>query len=331
MAVLTPDRIDEEEAPPPPRRPTRRRPGEAPAAHVLVAMVVALGLAALVNVDALVERVEREPLGPGRDRALALWHPVQDLSHVLQAHRLRDLGHWLVGDHDDDGRPVDAQDPGVVVPAEVPSSRPELRQPTAAAPLRIWVGGDSMVRDVAESFARLVSGVPTIDAVTHYEISSGLTRPDFYDWPAALARDMAATDPEVVVVMFGANDAQGIRQADGTVHQGVHDPGWQAEYARRVGLVMDQLAAPGRLVLWVGQPTMRDRGYSAEMAALDGIYAAQAEGRPWIDYVDTRRLFGPGGEGEGLRQPDGIHLDREGADLLAQRLLDSVVASIGTD
>ena len=47
-------------------------------------------------------------------------------------------------------------------------------------------------------------------------MASGLTRPDYYDWPAALAADLEATDPEVVVAVFGVNDAQGIVLPDGT-------------------------------------------------------------------------------------------------------------------
>ena len=66
------------------RRPTADRPpppspAGAPAARVLLTMVLGLGLAALVNADALVERAERKPFGEARDRSLAIWHPVECL------------------------------------------------------------------------------------------------------------------------------------------------------------------------------------------------------------------------------------------------------------
>ncbi len=92
---------DHRPPPPPSARPAAapgpRRPGEQSAGACCVTMVVALALAALVNADALVERAERKPFGDGRDRSLAIWHPVQDIAHLTQISRLRDLGDWLGG------------------------------------------------------------------------------------------------------------------------------------------------------------------------------------------------------------------------------------------
>ncbi|MBA2282285.1 MAG: DUF459 domain-containing protein [Actinomycetota bacterium] len=324
--------------PPPWRR--RRRHGLQPAGEILLVAVAALLVAALVNVDALVERAERKPLGPTRDLSLAIWHPVQDVAHVLQLHRIRQLGDWVAGSDETAPTTPPTTVPDDGGPTRTLPPRPELRPPTAAAPLRLWVGGDSIVRDVSESVLRLAADDPLLSPVAHYEISSGLTRPDYFDWPAALAADMAATDPEVVFVMFGANDAQGIVAAEGRVFQEVSDPGWQDEYRSRVEAVMDQLRADGRLVFWVGQPPMRDAAFDARIAILDRIYREAAESRPWVEFVDTVPLFGapdgtyrdrlPGPDGSplDLRQGDGIHLSREGADLLATHLLDLVAAEI---
>jgi len=88
-------RVREERPPPSPDTPgpqaeraervgrTDVADGTAPAGRVLVVIVAALVLAMLVNADAIVARAERRAPGPGRDRALAVWHPVQDVSHAL--------------------------------------------------------------------------------------------------------------------------------------------------------------------------------------------------------------------------------------------------------
>jgi hypothetical protein len=326
--------------------PVGTEPGRESAGRVFAVFAAALVLAALVNADAMVERAERKPIGPDRDRALAIWHPVQDVAHVLQLHRIRALGDALVGDDADEGpsqgpAPVAPVDDRATAPTTTVPPRPELRQPTAAAPLRVWVGGDSMMRDLSESVQRATAANPLLAVTTHYEISSGLTRPDYFDWPAALADDMDATDAEVAVVMFGANDGQGLIAADGTVHQRVSEPGWQREYAARVGAVMDQLQSPGRLVLWVAQPPMRDGDFDARIRIINEIYRDAAATRPWVDLVETAPLFGdagggyadrlpgPGGELRDLRQGDGIHLSREGADLLAGDLLRRITSELG--
>ena len=137
--------------------------------------------------------------------------------------------------------------------------------------------------------------------------------------------------------MFGANDSQGM-EVDGEPVQ-PDDERWKAEYRRRVGVVMDQLRGEGRLVVWVGQPHIRDAGFDARMTALDEIYAEEAESRPWVRFLDTHPVLSPDGDGyqatagdTSLRQDDGIHLDRGGADVLAEAiftLLDEVKTGAG--
>ena len=93
--------------------------------------------------------------------------------------------------------------------------RPILRAPTADEPLRVYIGGDSIIRDAGDAFLDIASDTPLFDTTLHYENATGLTRPDFYDWPAAFADDMAERRPEVVFVLFGGNDSQGIIGPDG--------------------------------------------------------------------------------------------------------------------
>lgn len=340
--------------------PGPRRPGPArPAPHrrprgnrrsagdVLVIGVVGLLLAALINADAMVARAEQKPFGAGRDRSLLLWHPVQDVSHVLQLHRIRDLGDALAG-NEDRGSADAAGDIGVTttIPPGATTTlppRPEVRTPTAADPLRVWVGGDSIMRDLAESILRLTASDPRFDVTDHAVISSGLTRPDFFDWPAALETDMATTDAEVVVIIFGANDGQGIVTPDGTTFQRVSDPGWSVEYARRVAGVMDQLRDGDRLVYWVLQPPMRDADFDRRIQIIDDVYREAAATRPWIQLVETEELLGDangrflderagaGGALLDLRQDDGIHLARDGADLLAGTIVDQIEGEFTPD
>src|SRR5690606_17134412 len=104
--------------------------------------------------------------------------------------------------------------------------------------------------------------------------------------------------------------------------------------------VMDSMQADDRLVLWIGQPPMRDAGFDERIDVLNAVYEEQASERPWVRYVDlgdvlgddggyaARLPDGAGGVTEALRQDDGIHLSRAGADLLARHLLDLVDAEI---
>jgi len=330
--------------------------GRQPAGRVLVLIVASLVLAMLVNADALVARAERQAPGRARDRALAVWHPVQDVSHALQLHRIRQVADRLVGD--DDADDDDAQDPtpttrdsrrgpaadgarettASTAPdeagAEAAPAAVELRAPTADDPLRLWVGGDSMAQVFGPALADAAGSTGLAAPSVHYEMASGLTRPDYFDWPGALQADLAADDPEVLVVVFGVNDAQGIVLDDGTPIPEVADPRWSEEYRRRVAAVMDDLRADDRLVLWVLLPPMRDPDYAARMAVVTQAVEAEAASRPWIVTVDAGAsladasgafadtLPDPAGTPVDVRLGDGIHLTEDGADRLAAQVME---------
>jgi hypothetical protein len=294
-------------------------------------MVLALGLAALVNADALVDRAERKPLGPERDRSLMIWHPVQDVAGALQVTRLRDLGDGLAGNEDEGGDAVPSDGPTTTVPPDI--VRPSLRPPEAGEPLRVYIGGDSIIRDAGDAFLNLAGGSPILETTLHYENATGLTRPDFYDWPAAFRDDMATHRPEVAFILFGGNDSQGIIGPDGATYPGPSDARWREEYARRVGAVMDILRADDRLVYWVALPPMRDAGFDGRAEVMNEIYRTEAERRPWMTYLDLHPIFGddkgdyverkPDADGElvDLRQDDGVHLSQPGATILAREML----------
>lgn len=314
---------------PPRRRRTRR--GEQPAGQLLGVIVAALVLGAAMNADAMVERAERKSLGRDRDRSLYLWHPVQDIAHITQLHRIRMLGDLIVGNQDTSEGDLASAVPSNEAPVRV--VRPELRSPTTDDPLRVYIGGDSVVRDAGESFLRLAADNPILRTALHYEIATGLSRPDHFDWPATLEGDAAALKPEILILMFGGNDAQGIVGPDGQVHPEVDAPGWRAEYGRRVGAVMDSMLAKDRLVFWVGQPPMREAGFNRRIAVINQEVRAQARKRPWVTFLDSGAVVGDAEGGyvdrlpgidDDLRQSDGIHLSRVGADLLARRLLEII-------
>jgi hypothetical protein len=147
---------------------------------------------------------------------------------------------------------------------------------------------------------------------------------------------MAEERPEVVFVLFGGNDSQGIIGPGGEALPGPSDPRWREEYARRVAGVMDLLRADDRVVYWVGLPPMRDDGFDKRAQIMNDIYRTAAESRPWMTYLDTHPIFGdddgayverkedPSGELVDLRQKDGVHLSQPGATRLARVMLDLI-------
>ncbi|WP_419932824.1 DUF459 domain-containing protein [Candidatus Poriferisodalis sp.] len=207
--------------------------------------------------------------------------------------------------------------------------------PTPAEPLRLHIMGDSMVQFFGHVMVGLANDTGVIEASTEHQLSSGLSRPDFYDWPTRIVEVMAAEDPDAVVLMFGGNDAQAI-VVDGQIARRFSDA-WVAEYSARVGHVMDLVTTdPDRVLIWVGQPIMEDPTYDSRMQQVNEIFRAEAAKRDRVHYVDTRNLFrGPNGgfsryvaDADGqladVRLTDGVHLSTLGGRWLSQVLLDEL-------
>ncbi len=225
---------------------------------------------------------------------------------------------------------LDPDEPAVQAAAEL---SPRLaRTFTTEDPLRIAVIGDSLTEQLGPAIIERTSrpGVPA--TTTHdFTYSSGLTRPDFYDWPAKAADMAAEIDPDLWIVMLGANDAQDVRDAEGRFRH-IGSDEWETLYSQRVAGLMDLLTDDGRAVIWVGQPIMRDSDFDDSMEYVSELYRRQAAARSYVSFVDARRIFSDadggytdylplqGGQLEQMRLGDGIHLTRAGAGRLAEQL-----------
>ena len=197
------------------------------------------------------------------------------------------------------------------------------------------VVGDSDAAAFAPFLEDQLDATGVAATTVDYKVSSGLARPDFFDWPAHLAATLPAVDPDIVVVTFGGNDAQGMSNPDGSNPMEWNDPvaateTWSPEYTRRAGEVMDLLGADGRTVVWVGIPNDDSPEMSARLAVQDEAVRAALATRPTVQFVDTWKRFSSrnggwaeyvvdprDGVGKDVRADDGFHLNQNGAEILA--------------
>jgi hypothetical protein len=232
--------------------------------------------------------------------------------------------------------PVPTSPPPTVAATTVPAV------PTKDHPAKVLVVGDSDAGAFAPYLKQVLDRTGIIATTVDYKVSSGLARPDFFDWPAHLAQTVPEVAPDIVVVTFGGNDTQGLAMPDGSNPSAWIDPvtkkdTWLVEYANRAGSLMDQLATGGRTVVWVGIPNDIDPVRSERLGIQnDGVKAALAQ-RPNVQFVDTWNLFSSGnggyaeyaidprdGQGKDVRASDGFHLNETGAEILAVRIADVI-------
>ena len=92
--------------------------------------------------------------------------------------------------------------------------------PSVDNPSKVFIVGDSDAGTFGPYLQTLLDGTGIVTTELDYKVSSGLARPDFYDWPAEIDAKLPTVDPDIVVATFGGNDAQGSVGRERRVHRG---------------------------------------------------------------------------------------------------------------
>jgi hypothetical protein len=335
-----------------------------PAGHAVLVMLTAFVIGTLLNADGLMRTAESLPLGSSkRAIAVGVMRPVRWVSDHLQITDPRDALDSALGKQAKNAKdpfsaftvpststttpsnPTATTKPGVQPTTTTTTKKPakivaKRFHPTKARPLRVYVAGDSLSFEYGLAMGRLAAADPELEmeGAVDYHVKTGLARPDFFNWPAQLDAQMKERDPDVVVLMIGSNDDQSLASPNGKTYRD-YTPGWRFEYSRRAAAVMDQVAATGRVIVWIGVPIIHDPNRSSGYRLLNQLVKTQAEARRDAYFVDSYPLFedkdhhyqqylpNESGQLVKMRANDGIHLERAGGDRLSHatlQLLDRV-------
>jgi hypothetical protein len=305
-----------------------------PAGKVLGVMVLALVLASLFNSKRFVHAGEGMPIGWQRTAMLAVARPLDSLAEFLHTDRPRARIDAALGRTPELAENGGAfQEPETVLPTAspgIPTSSPTqapvtmFRDVSAAAPLRLFVTGDSMIEFMAPKLIK--QGGPVIAGEFKVEYGTGLVRDDFFNWPANIKAQLAKRDAETVIMMMGGNDGQGFTLPGGKVLRD-GTPEWAAEYQRRATIMMRLVTENGkRHVYWVGMPIAKSARLAKDYELINTGLRAAAASVPGATFVDIWADFAPEGrytdflDGKLVRARDGVHLNRDGAALLTEKL-----------
>lgn len=298
----------------------------------------------LLFAPTLQHNAQVSPVGARRTLSLDVTGPVAALSRTLQLSRIvsatgrsNRLPGGTSGLITSGPRPTTT--PTTTHPASATGTKgttpttvpPNPKEPTAAAPLRVLIVGDSIGLDLGGPLQSNLAGTGVVNAALDARESTGLTRPDYFDWPAELASDIKMAQPQVVVVMMGANDAQDFLGPPDVPYT---SPQWNALYAQRVAKFMQIAQSGGAAVVWVGMPPMQNPALNAQMSDLNAVVQQQAaQAEPPVTYLSTDHTLGTpqggytafvtNGAGQviNVRSPDGTHLTPGGGQVAAQHVV----------
>ena len=293
----------------------------------------------------------RRVMGGAAPRGRAPWHESNDFCPILGTRMKNRLSRgWvclallsLGSAHAAPSKPTlnDVPPaPGPQPAAVAPSSAP---RPGPARERTVLLLGDSLL---ASGFGRdleyRLEQHPELRCARRAKSSTGLARPDFFDWMDVGRQEVQRHNPDVVVIILGGNDGQGLTDVEGkAVAQWGHTT-WEAAYRQRTEEFLKVLSAPGRKLMWLELPATGLRRFEKKLSIIRRVQREVLAAREDSRHVETRPFFTDAkgrplkqAQVEGFRKPkalkmeDGIHLTVAGGRYFATKVYPEVLTTLG--
>jgi lysophospholipase L1-like esterase len=200
--------------------------------------------------------------------------------------------------------------------------------------IRLLAAGDSEMQILDGLLARDLAG-HGVNVTSDARISTGLSNPFFFNWPAHAAHQAPLLRPDVTVLVMGANEGYSVTVGGHPV--ACCGAAWSAGYANLVARMMRTYlrGAAGR-VYWFLLAAPRPANFRSVFDAVNaGVRAAAARFPGRVGLIDANSFFTPGnryrdymvyqGHGFTIHESDGIHLsaasDAVAATMVTRRLV----------
>ncbi len=197
--------------------------------------------------------------------------------------------------------------------------------------LNVLIVGDSMMMEgLGPTLQKALGKFSDLNVVRQGRYSSGLSRPDFYDWPQNIQRLIKEHNPHMIIVSLGANDTQDI-----VVNKKRHfidSKSWERVYAIRALNFLETTIGDDREILWVSLPIMIKMPYAKRTKIISKIQAEVSSYYENVEFLNIEHLLTKNGAftahimGENnktirLRSKDNIHVSTEGGHILTSYVL----------
>ncbi len=206
---------------------------------------------------------------------------------------------------------------------------------------RALIIGDSNIFGPLGKFLQRSLGALGYDVKRRGKPTSGLARPDFFDWSAEARALLASHESDIVIAMFGGNDGQRLESTDLSGKPVQMDVGeaWSQEYQQRVRDFALLLRGDRRRVFVLSPTNRRPRFAREKMLKVRAAQSAALEGVDNVTWIDMFPLSSDldgdwleaGADVDGnrvnYRRRDGIHLTPAGGQFVGQRLLERLLDS----
>ena len=334
-------------SPEPPIPPTPKGRRSRARDAVLIVFLAAL-LLALFEGSSIREAGEEMQPGLERDLLLAVGEPAGWLSDrvpfdewtddalaFLEDEGVSEEGGFAASEPASGGRAVPPVTPDSFDPTDLGGKAP-------AAPKlgTVLVTGDSLSMPLDAELARgITEGGRDVEVERDPHVGTGISKSGLVDWGRLSNEQTRERRPDAVVVFIGANEGFSLPGPEGEID--CCSPEWAAEYAYRARRMMNTYRRAGRArVYWLTLPAPRDEARQEIARAVNAAIEVAAQPyRAHVRVLQMDDLFTPGGRyrdamsvdgrDEIVREGDGIHLNRTGAEVAAGAVLEALRGDFG--
>ncbi|WP_243358713.1 DUF459 domain-containing protein [Fundidesulfovibrio terrae] len=206
-------------------------------------------------------------------------------------------------------------------------------QPKLNLPANVLVVGDSLAVTLAVSLEKAFKDFEGLTMIPKGKIASGLQNPQYYNWEQALSQFMKEYDPQLVIVMMGANDAKYLSLDPEAPEPAALDDRRRFLYEARLKKFLSVMDERKVTSYWIGLPVMGDPELSGKSRALNAIVSRACRESSHGRFLDTwpllcdpqgnyaQHIMDNSGHRIRVREGDKIHFSTAGGDIIVRALL----------
>jgi hypothetical protein len=277
------------------------------------------------------EAAQKVKLSGFRKSEQEFWSKIKDVNFDSSEGESETYAADKTPDSKPENRPIPPQ------PTEKPKPAKDKAKPEKPYSRFLFIG-DSIMFDLATAVQYSLQKSYNIrQTKLAYKVSTGLNRIDYYDWYARTGKLLKSYKPDVLVVMFGGNDNQDIKDFQGK-YRVILTEDWKKAYRERVDRYAKLVSSSPsiRKVYFVGHPKTSHVGYYRYFYTINEIYRDVAKSYPKVEFISAWDAFSVGGKYAPIvadksgnkryvRVSDGVHFTAHGAIIMSDLLIDNMV------
>ena len=217
-----------------------------------------------------------------------------------------------------------------------PSPNSDELQTIKAPPKKILLLGASSFRGELGAILTRKLRKYDLEVYRHAKVASGLARPDFYDWFAQASKYVKKYQPDLVILHIVGNDCQSLVNIDKSLHTAYSAPEWPAAYQERMRALLQIFKKAEVEVIVLGMSNVLPTGFRKRLLQSNQLIQGTTTAQQyrfislWAISSDSNEQPLESILQNGIRYPffmdDGIHLSSQGAQYVANYIIESLDA-----